>query len=70
MSPTLVHSCCGILSSFEFRISPFTQVPDSLPDSPGTHRNVSGTQRDPTGSNRDGFWETVAQPQNAGWNVR
>ncbi len=40
---TLVHSCFGFHSSFEFRISSFTQVHGSLPDPPGTHRDTFWT---------------------------
>jgi hypothetical protein len=49
MPPTLVHSCFGILPSFDLRISSFTQALGFPPNPPGTPRDAAGTQRDPAG---------------------
>ena len=54
----ILHSCFGILSSFQFRISSFAQLDGSLPDRSGPARDPigpNGTQWDPKRTQRDPF---------------
>jgi hypothetical protein len=64
---THVHSCFGIHSSFDLRISSFTQAFGSLPNPPGTPWDAAGTQRDRSGligtalgPEKDGFLSPLA----------
>ena len=64
---THVHSCFGILSSFDLRISSFTQAFGFLPIPPGIHRDAGTTQRDRAGligtalgPEKDGFLSPLA----------
>jgi hypothetical protein len=67
----LVHSCFGFHSSFEFRISPFTQVHGSLSNPPRTPWDAAGTQRDGAGligtalgPEKDGFLSPLVDAHN------
>jgi hypothetical protein len=64
---THVHSCFGILSSFDLRISSFTQAFGFPPNPPATPRDAGTTQRDRSGligtalgHEKDGFLSPLA----------
>jgi hypothetical protein len=64
---THVHSCFGIHSPFDLRISSFTQAFGFLPIPPGIHRDAGTTQRDRAGligtalgPEKDGFLSPLA----------
>ena len=59
---THVHSCFDILSSFDLRISSFTQAFGFLPIPPGIHRDAGTTQRD-----RAGLIGTALGPEKEAW---